>query len=1066
MNGMKGYVGPEEDDKEHVMGRSIWILALITLSGTRISRADGIEVRSTSFAARMEHGSLVELTASDAARYVTPPAEPQGASVHLSDGDHWATSEDSPGALAVGESTSRTYERFSDLKDARAEVHYAIDSATGDLVIRQQASTADTGVWGVGWWIADIPLDYAVLVPGGSGLRLTRDTPGSSFQYDYPMSWEVQLVVVEGPRGGFCVWAEDPAGRFKRLVVERRPTGWRLGLVTINDAPFDKLTACDSVTWRLNAYEGDWRAAARRYRDWFQQQSHPVAVAEQQPAWVKDIRACVIMGLNTNILNAMPDRFDPPQTLLYLPDWRQAGYDRNYPDYEQIRPQLRPFIERSHELGFRVMLHVNYFGVDPLHPLYRQFEPYQVRSPWGNHDKQWWVWPPEEPDIRFAYINPACEAWRDLFTDLMVRLCEQTQADALHLDQTLCIFNDHNGRIDGMSMLDGNIALHRQLREALPDVALSGEGLNEVTCRYESFAQRHVPGMDHTKGTYDRRWLAAAHPISSYILRPFTTMYGYLGCASPENDQLYAAWQEAYRHWGVIPTWKPSQQALADPTGFSRQFFDELRVWQQQRVEIDLDRAWPDEVAFPLRTAEGRPFLSTSDRRWVCGAGVISRTITGTGRVEGTGTIPDWPAYDAEQIFGLDPAHWYPYFATPRTADQFHVCQMPDGVMIDYVAVSNQLALLSTRDATPLVADLTMMLDQAACGTRPDRGSPRERVGPWDSPDGAAFSSFGDTLSAHPPWKNSGSGEAFARFSLAVPDESKVFFVSDVFMDSGSVGQPNSDGVTFIVRASDGSQKVSQQIHQATAEPSRLELDLTQFHGEKIELELAADPGPTRSPSFDWARWRRPRVERVLRRQQTIGVCGGRPWSLALTANGMVTLGRQAATQTVDLEVPGAVVFLRQRPADVALPVDLAKSPDQTFFILDSGNVVSSSLYASVAPGGGQVGGVQRSGLFVHPPDNGRTVAVYAMTLPTTPARFRSHIGLRDGSTSDGAALSLEVNGRQQARELIKPGKWELLEADLSPWAGQPIVLSLVTDSAGSFQCDWTVWGEPQICAR
>ena len=189
-------------------------------------------------------------------------------------------------------------------------------------------------------------------------------------------------------------------------------------------------------------------------------------------------------------------------------------------------------------------------------------------------------------------------------------------------------------------------------RQALPHVALSGEGLNEVTCRYEAFAQRHVWGLDHTKGTYDRRLLDAAHPISSYILRPFTTMYGYLGCAPPENDQIYAAWNEAYRHWGVIPTLKPTRANLAAAGGFAEQFFDELRDWQEQRVDLDLDGPWPSEIAFPLRTADGQPFVATQDRRWICGERVISQTVTGTTQLNGAGTIPGWLAYDARPAAG------------------------------------------------------------------------------------------------------------------------------------------------------------------------------------------------------------------------------------------------------------------------------------------------------------------------------------------------------------------------------------------------------------------------------
>lgn len=89
------------------------------------------------------------------------------------------------------------------------------------------------------------------------------------------------------------------------------------------------------------------------------------------------------MNLDRQLLEALVRRFDPRQTLLYLPNWRAAGYDRDYPQYDKPVPELEPFLRRAHELGFRTMLHVNYFGVDPLNPLYKEFEPYQVRDPFG-----------------------------------------------------------------------------------------------------------------------------------------------------------------------------------------------------------------------------------------------------------------------------------------------------------------------------------------------------------------------------------------------------------------------------------------------------------------------------------------------------------------------------------------------------------------------------------------------------------------------------------------------------------------------------------------------------------
>ena len=376
------------------------VLACLLAAGScQTCWAEPVVLKSGGFNARFVDGSLVALTHRTGGVMVKPPSEPRGAGIHSLDGAHWATSAGPVGAKADAEIRLGG---FTGLNGAAADMTFHTDPANGEITLHQHAVSSAKGVWAVSWSIADIPLDYAILVPGNSGLRLTADTPGGLHQFDYPISWEAQLVVIEGPWHGFYVWADDVKGRFKRLTVERRASGWRLCFTTINNAPFDDLTACESVAWHVGVYEGDWRVPARRYREWSEAHFHPTPVERQPPGWVKDIRACVIMGLDLRVLEALPRRLDPKQTLLYLPDWRTAGYDRDYPEYDKIVPQLEPFVKRAHELGFRVMLHVNYFGVDPLNPLYKEFEPYQVRDPFGKHEKQWWLWTEADPVIKFA----------------------------------------------------------------------------------------------------------------------------------------------------------------------------------------------------------------------------------------------------------------------------------------------------------------------------------------------------------------------------------------------------------------------------------------------------------------------------------------------------------------------------------------------------------------------------------------------------------------------------------------------------------------------------------------
>jgi hypothetical protein len=425
--------------------------------------AEEMTLRTAAFQAAVANGQLCRLVDRAGRVLVEPKGPARPITVHHLGGEWAGAASGSAATLAAGGSVTCRYTHFAD-SDAWAECHYAADSKSGDLTVGGRCQTGQPGVWGLSWSIGRIPLHYAIIVPGHSGVRLTADSPDARQTFDYPMGWEAQLVIVEGPGHGFYVWSDDAQGRYKRLIVSRSAAGWELTLVSLADAPFDQVRECRSAPWRLNVYAGDWRVPARRYRQWMQTRFHATPLAEQQPTWVRQIRACVIMGLNRDVLESLPGHFDPPQTLLYLPTWRAAGYDRNYPDYDAVLAEFEPFLLRARQLGFRVMLHTNYFGVDPQHPLYERFEPFQVRSPWGNHERLWWLWERADPVIRFAYINPALRAWRECFVNAMVRLCRRFPVDALHLDQTLCIYNDHHGRIDGLSMLEGNLALHRELR--------------------------------------------------------------------------------------------------------------------------------------------------------------------------------------------------------------------------------------------------------------------------------------------------------------------------------------------------------------------------------------------------------------------------------------------------------------------------------------------------------------------------------------------------------------------------------------------------------------------------
>ncbi len=1016
--------------------------------------------------AQFTRGALTTLADSQGTTLSRANSEDIRAGVHTLTGDYWVTEVQNSDAGAGLQGEEQALTPTGAPEGTRIEQRCAFDAESGELVLTQRASSPAPGLWGVEWSVGGIPLDMNVIVPAFSGLRLTRNSPGAEMSFDYPMLWEAGLVIVEGDNGGFYVRAEDPKPGYKRLVVKRSSDGWKLSFVTIANAPFDDKREVGPLRWRVGAYTGDWRVAAKRYRDWMEKTFSPTPVERQQPAWVKDIRACVTMPLDLTTLEALPLRLDPKQTIIYSYDWRKSGYDRDYPTYDQPVDRLDPFVERAHALGFRVMLHCNYFGCDPLNPLYAQFQPYQVKSPWNAHEPEWWYWGDAEPPIKFAYINPACRAFRDMLVERFTRLCRDHAIDALHLDQTLCIDNDNNGLVEGMTMIEGSVALHRDLRAALPGIALSGEGLDEVTCRMEAFAQRHLFGMDHTKGTFSVEKLHMTHPISSYLLGPYTIIYGYLGCAAPTDGQIYGAWQEAYRNYGVIPTLKPNVNTLKQPTGFSAQFFDEAAFWQGKGVRPDPDGDWPNGTAFPLRLTGGGTARYTSDRRLVCEGRDVIRTLYGVRAATGGGMIDGWQAYDDAQPLNLDPATWYPWHEGVPDQTAFHVASaFPSGFTMDAAACRNAIAFARSRTGSDLTLRIGDLMADATCGTKSFEGVVAEERGELHAANGGRFEGGGDHLSAHPPYMGM-AGISFMRVPLTLPENAERFGAM-VALNTGAEGANRSDGVVFGVTAQVDGEEVSAGVLNATCTQQPLTLDVRKFAGKQVQITLSVDPGPNKNPSYDWAEWFNPRIERHAKAEADVTlVPGPGPWSMALSALGERPALPNTDQFTIPVKFPGSVYLLRERPTMAALPLDLAATPREVFHI-SNGSVNESANVPALAVCENSVGGVKRPGLFAHPPDHGRTEVLVPLTLPSTPALFHAWVGLRDGAEkSTGVIFRIEANGVGLAQVKTVAGAWQELRADLSPWAGRAVVLSLVTDADGDYVCDWACWGEPGIAAQ
>jgi hypothetical protein len=119
--------------------------------------------------------------------------------------------------------------------------------------------------------------------------------------------------------------------------------------------------------------------------------------------------------------------------------------------------------------------------------------------------------------------------------------------------------------------------------------------------------------------------------------------------------------------------------------------------------------------------------------------------------------------------------------------------------------------------------------------------------------------------------------------------------------------------------------------------------------------------------------------------------------------------------------------------------------------------------------------------LYHHPPASGRDELAYTVEVPENGAlQFAIALAPETWSPNrgDGASFQIFVTGTEGSKRqefvftrYINPKhnpsdrRWRNYLVDLSPWAGQTVHMSLITEAgpAGDWAFDWAGWAEPQV---
>ncbi|HSW45170.1 MAG TPA: DUF6259 domain-containing protein [Phycisphaerae bacterium] len=457
--------------------------------------------------------------------------------------------------------------------DSARTLFVAVDPDTGDIRVTADGLSNRRGLRAVRWTMP-VHGDVTTILPiiNGAWFRTNQPEPHSR-RYAWPFEWNAQLAILKRADRCVMVHCEDQACQFKAIHVTRHPDHTDLGFETEPPGPLWENRTAGGIEWRINAYRGDWKVPAARYKQWMERTYRLADLARHRPAWVKNITLAVCWAApNMEMLDALAKVHPPEQTLIHLADWRTDKYDVNYPDYVPTDKALE-YMAKARQMGFHVAPHFNCFSVYYRHPFYQTVRDYQIRTV-DRNIPDGWHWPPQTHEhTRMGYIHPGLGTWRSKLMDVVIEACGKMGTDTAFIDQTFCTWNADNGLVQGMNTVLGMRQLKADLLAAKPGLVLVGEGLTEISFQQQCFAQGHIyDGW----GKLEQRHLDLQHGICQFLWGDHTRLIGYHHLRPGEEG--YEKGITLYERMGALPTIVTNNpRDLQEMSDLTRRIFDRAK---------------------------------------------------------------------------------------------------------------------------------------------------------------------------------------------------------------------------------------------------------------------------------------------------------------------------------------------------------------------------------------------------------------------------------------------------------------------------------------------------------
>jgi Domain of unknown function (DUF6259) len=464
----------------------------------------------------------------------------------------------------IGPTTAHVY-----IEDNEADVCVRIAvNSDGFIEIEPSVSTLRRGAGILRYHLSGIAGGLKLVAPLYQGCRIDLESPLlAPDRYAWPHFWEAPLAILEDGKYGWSVWCHDHLSRPKALSVGHPADARTISLDNEAIGPWDQNTAIGSLTWVIAPHEGDWAVPVHRYRNWLEKTWDFKRIAAGLPDWIGDVRL-TFQGchLEKSFLEGLEKLMPPKNILIETGSWRKDRFDINYPEYVPSEAG-QEFLAEASRRGFCVMPYFNFHGCDPTHPFFPKVSRYATADVmtrrvlgWRHDGKECRPFPQGYGRLKdlqdttgqteLAYIHPGSSVWRHELARRIAVIVDRFDLHGIFIDQTLATGNVDNGLVENLSPTDGMVALGRELRALRPDLAVAGEGVNEMSAQVCAFAQAHLFKSWH--GNHPSLGDLEPVPVGKMLWGDICKIMGYLGLRGDTPESRLR--MDLHRKLGALPT--------------------------------------------------------------------------------------------------------------------------------------------------------------------------------------------------------------------------------------------------------------------------------------------------------------------------------------------------------------------------------------------------------------------------------------------------------------------------------------------------------------------------------